>query len=81
MVNPINLFGCRVERSFNQTLRRQQDEAYMLSLEADQEKERLRCQELERRESEARQLREVEEAERRRKEVSTLFLGATRLQV
>uniref|UniRef100_A0A1B6M7B8 UBX domain-containing protein n=1 Tax=Graphocephala atropunctata TaxID=36148 RepID=A0A1B6M7B8_9HEMI len=58
----------RVERSFNQTLRRQQDEAYMQSLLADQEKERLKCQELERRESEARELREVVEAERRRKE-------------
>lgn len=74
MATMLRLTTClfRVERSFNQTLRRQQDEAYMLSLVADQEKERLRCQELEKRESEARQLREVEEAERRRKEVSEL---------
>jgi FAS-associated factor 2 len=59
----------RVERSFNQTLRRQQDEAYALSLRADEEKERRRRQEQERREEEERQIREAEEAERLRKEV------------
>lgn len=58
----------RIERSFNQTLRRQQDEAYMQSLLADQEKERLRCQEIERRQGEEKRLRELQEAERLRKE-------------
>lgn len=67
------MFNHRVERSFNQTLRRQQDEAYMLSLIADQEKERVRVEEQEQRENEARQLRELEEAEHRRKEVCSLF--------
>ena len=32
------LLCCREERSFNQTLRQQQDEAYLESLKADQEK-------------------------------------------
>lgn len=63
----------RVERSFNQSLRQQQDEAYMMSLLADQEKERQRCEEQDRRESEAKLLREEAEAERRRKEVKHIL--------
>lgn len=35
-------FVCRLERSFTQSLRQQQDEAYEQSLRADQEKERLK---------------------------------------
>ncbi|XP_054269455.1 FAS-associated factor 2-like isoform X3 [Macrosteles quadrilineatus] len=58
----------RVERSFNQTLRRQQDEAYEMSLRADEAKERRRREEKEQREEEERLVREAEEAERQRKE-------------
>uniref|UniRef100_A0A1B6C6X3 UBX domain-containing protein n=1 Tax=Clastoptera arizonana TaxID=38151 RepID=A0A1B6C6X3_9HEMI len=59
----------RMERSFNQSLRLQQDEAYMQSLIADQEKERLRCQELQRLEGEEEKKRqlEIEEQERKQK--------------
>lgn len=59
----------RVERNFNQTLRQQQDQAYLESLRADQEKERRRCEERERREGEARQRRERELEEQYRREV------------
>jgi FAS-associated factor 2 len=59
----------RVERNFNQTLRQQQDQAYLESLRADQEKERRRCEERERREGEARQQRERELEEQYHKEV------------
>ncbi|WAR17209.1 FAF2B-like protein [Mya arenaria] len=48
----------REERSFNQSLRQQQDEAYLESLHADQEKERRRREERE---------REEEEEDRKRK--------------
>lgn len=58
----------RVERNFNQTLRQQQDQAYLESLQADQEKERRRCEERERREGEARQQRERELEEQCHKE-------------
>lgn len=58
----------RIERSFNQTLRRQQDEAYEESLRADQEKERQRCLELEKLETERKKQKLLEEAERERKE-------------
>ncbi|XP_063244113.1 FAS-associated factor 2 [Bacillus rossius redtenbacheri] len=58
----------RVERSFNQTLRQQQDEAYLESLQADQEKERRRTEERERREGEERLRQEEERAEQDRKE-------------
>lgn len=67
-----NICFTRIERSFNQTLRRQQDEAYMQSLLADQEKERLRCQEIEKRQGEEKRLRELQEAERLKKEVNYL---------
>lgn len=59
-----------MERSFNQSLRLQQDEAYMLSLLADQEKERLRCQEIQRLEGEEQMKRELQQIELERKEVS-----------
>jgi hypothetical protein len=59
----------RIERNFNQTLRQQQDQAYLESLQADQEKERRRCEERERREGEARQQRERELEEQHHKEV------------
>jgi FAS-associated factor 2 len=59
----------RVERNFNQTLRQQQDQAYLESLRADQEKERRRCEDRERREGEARQQRERELEEQYHKEV------------
>ncbi|CAC5409069.1 FAF2 [Mytilus coruscus] len=55
----------REERSFNQTLRQQQDEAYLESLKADQEKARKRQEE----EKEVRQIeqqKEEEELERQR---------------
>lgn len=59
----------RLERSLTQSLRQQQDEAYEVSLRADQEKERLR--QLERDEAQ-RQLQAIEDerlAEQERKEV------------
>lgn len=59
----------RVELNFNQTLRQQQDQAYLESLRADQEKERRRCEERERREGEARQRRERELEEQYHREV------------
>ncbi|XP_066992860.2 FAS-associated factor 2 isoform X2 [Anabrus simplex] len=58
----------RVERNFNQTLRQQQDQAYLESLMADQEKERRRCEERQRREGEERQQREKEMEEQHRRE-------------
>lgn len=54
----------RLERSFTQSLRQQQDEAYELSLRADQEKERRRQEELE----EQRRAQEAVEEERREAE-------------
>jgi hypothetical protein len=59
----------RIERNFNQTLRQQQDQAYLESLRADEEKERRRCEERERREGEERQQRERELEEQHHKEV------------
>jgi len=50
-------------------LRQQQDQAYLESLRADQEKERRRCEERERREGEARQRREKELEEQYHREV------------
>lgn len=51
----------RLERSFTQSLRQQQDEAYEVSLRADQEKERRRQDEL----AEQRRLEEEAAAEKR----------------
>ncbi|XP_039300904.1 FAS-associated factor 2-like [Nilaparvata lugens] len=58
----------RVERNFNQTLRRQQDEAYEASLRADQQKEQMKRAEADKAEAERRRQLEAEEDERRRKE-------------
>lgn len=58
----------RMERSFNQTLRAQQDEAFLESLRADQEKERQRRRESQRKEEEERHQRQLEEEERCRRE-------------
>lgn len=68
----------RLERSLTQSLRQQQDEAYEVSLRADQEKERLK--QLEREKIIQQQLEEEAErnAEVQRKEVSVdteLFPG------
>ncbi|ESO84463.1 hypothetical protein LOTGIDRAFT_132197 [Lottia gigantea] len=67
----------REERSFNQTLRQQQDEAYLESLRADQEKERkkreereqLERQEMEELEANNERLRSLEEKDRRKEEM------------
>ncbi|XP_046396416.1 FAS-associated factor 2 [Ischnura elegans] len=56
----------RNERSFTQTLRRQQDEAYEESLRADREKERRRQEEREREEEERRRVEEAIREEQRR---------------
>lgn len=58
----------RVERSFTQTLRAQQDEAYQESLRADQEKERLREMQRQAVLDEERKHREELEEEERRKQ-------------
>ncbi|KAI8764604.1 FAS-associated factor 2-like isoform X1 [Biomphalaria glabrata] len=55
----------RAERSFNQTLRQQQDEAYLESLKADQEKEKRKREERERKEEEERRQRLAEEEKQR----------------
>ncbi|XP_076457146.1 FAS-associated factor 2-like [Babylonia areolata] len=67
----------REERQFNQTLRQEQDAAYLESLRADQEKERKRKEERDRQEAErqkelhqaAEQLRLLEERERQKEEL------------
>ncbi|KAG8224448.1 hypothetical protein J437_LFUL003171 [Ladona fulva] len=56
----------RNERSFTQTLRRQQDEAYAESLRADREKERRRQEEREKEEEEQRKREEALQEEQRR---------------
>ncbi|KAH9508367.1 FAS-associated factor 2 [Bulinus truncatus] len=55
----------RAERSFNQSLRQQQDEAYLESLRADQEKEKKKREERERKEEEERRQRLAEEEKER----------------
>lgn len=67
----------RLERSFTQSLRQQQDEAYEQSLRADQEKERKKQEE---RDAEMRKLQEAEaerQAELDRKQVSDYYIIAT----
>lgn len=61
--------GFRMERSLNQTLRAQQDQAYEDSLQADREKERLRRLERERQAEQERQRRESERQEQLEREV------------
>ncbi|XP_074656452.1 FAS-associated factor 2-like [Tubulanus polymorphus] len=58
----------REERSFNQSLREQQDAAYLESLKADQEKERKKREELEKVEQEEEERRNQEREEQRKKE-------------
>lgn len=56
----------RLERSFNQSLRAQQDVAYEESLRADREKERKKQLEREEQQKILREIQEAEEAENRR---------------
>ena len=63
------LFVHRDERSFNQTLRNQQDAAYEASLRADQEKERRKREQQAKVEREQQAERDKELAEQRRLEV------------
>lgn len=58
----------RVERNFNQTLRRQQDEAYEASLRADQQKEQQRRDAKAQLEAELSRQAQMEAEERRRKQ-------------
>lgn len=64
-----------LERSLTQTLRLQQDEAYEVSLRADQEKERVRQEELERQRLEQQALDDAVQAEIDRKAVSFLSVN------
>lgn len=58
----------------NQTIRQQQDEAYLESLRADQEKERKKQEERLQREQREREHKEREMQKLRRKEVPVTFL-------
>jgi len=58
----------RLERNLNQTLRQQQDEAYELSLKADQEKERLKQLEREEIQRQQQAFEDEIQAEQQRKE-------------
>lgn len=62
----------RLERSFNQTLRAQQDVAYEESLKADREKERKRREEREEKERIEREILEAQATEERRRELKEL---------
>lgn len=65
----------REERNQTQVLRQQQDEAYLASLRADQEKERKKREEMEQRKQEEEKVRQSALAEERRLRVSyDLFL-------
>lgn len=59
----------REERSFNQALRQEQDQAYLESLRADQEKEEKKRRERLLEEERLREIREQQLAEERKKEV------------
>lgn len=59
----------REERSFNQALRQEQDVAYLESLRADQEKDEKKRRERLLEEERLREIRELELAEERKKEV------------
>lgn len=68
----------RLERNLTQTLRQQQDEAYLQSLRADEEKERMRQLEREKeREAEEALEREKQEVEKRKEEIAQLKLDMT----
>lgn len=65
----------REERSFNQALRQEQDEAYQESLRADREKEEKRRLERQQQEELERQQIEKEQSEQRIKEVINVDLS------
>lgn len=60
----------RQERSFNQILRQEQDEAYLESLKADKEKEEKKKRERQILEEQERHVQEEAQAELRKKDVS-----------
>uniref|UniRef100_T1JCR2 UBX domain-containing protein n=1 Tax=Strigamia maritima TaxID=126957 RepID=T1JCR2_STRMM len=63
----------RHERNLNQTIRQQQDEAYLESLKADQEKEKRKREEQEKKEKIEQDVRDQQmAAERKREEISRL---------
>ncbi|XP_008482478.1 FAS-associated factor 2 [Diaphorina citri] len=57
------LLGAGIERSFNQSLRAQQDEDYLESLRQDQEKERLKQEQRQKEKDEEDRLRRIRELE------------------
>ncbi len=60
----------RDERSFTQALRQEQDQAYLESLKADQEKEEKKRRDKLLEEERLREIRELEEEEQRKQDVS-----------
>lgn len=66
--------NCREERNQTQVLRQQQDEAYLASLRADQEKDRKKREEQEQKRQEEEKARQSILAEERRRRVSDLLL-------
>lgn len=60
----------RDERSFTQALRQEQDQAYLESLKADQEKEEKKRRDKLLEEERLREIREMEEEEQRKQDVS-----------
>lgn len=64
----------REERNQTQVLRQQQDEAYLASLRADQEKERKKKEEQEQRRQEEEAARQTQLAEERRQRVMNKML-------
>lgn len=63
----------REERNQTQVLRQQQDEAYLASLRADQEKDRKKREEQEQLRQEEEKVRQTALAEERRRRVSLIF--------
>lgn len=75
MINiSIYLSISREERNQTQVLRQQQDEAYLVSLRADQEKDRKKREEQEQKRQEEEKARQSILAEERRRRVSDLIL-------
>lgn len=64
------MFSPREERNQTQVLRQQQDEAYLESLRADQEKDRKKREEEEQQRQEEEKVRQSALAEERRRQVS-----------
>jgi len=67
---PLPARVCREERNQTQVLRQQQDEAYLASLRADQEKERKKKEERERKKKKEEEVQQQKLAEERRRQVS-----------